>query len=264
MVDSRHEQLDRFGFRFTRGGAHLSRTMMLDELETLLSSVDGLDATQADYRRAIQEENYLGKRSQQTRALTYRHLADLYALDPEVTLFRTLTYFWKRDPQGHPLLALLCAYARDPVLRLSAPFILGMAEGTTTGREEMEVFLEEVEPGRFSKATLRSTAQNLNGSWTQSGHLTGHVRKVRRRPEATPGAAAYALLLGYVTGERGESLFRSNYANLLDCPLERRMELADVAARQGWLVFKRVGDVIEVLFPQLLTPQEQEWMREQS
>jgi hypothetical protein len=196
--------------------------------------------------------------------LTYRHLADLYALNPNVTLFRTLTYFWKRDPQGHPLLALLCAYARDAVLRLSAPFILEMTAGTATGREEMEAFLDAVEPGRFSKATLKSTAQNLNGTWTQSGHLVGRVRKVRTQAEATPGAVAYALLLGYLAGERGESLFRSDYARLLDCPLERAVDLAEEAARRGWIVFKRVGDVIEVLFPQLLTPQEQEWMREQS
>jgi hypothetical protein len=238
--------------------------MMLDELETLLSETDRPGASQADYRHAIVEENCLGKRSQQTRALTYRHLADLYSLDPKVTLFRTLTYFWQRDIQGHPLLALLSAYARDAVLRMSASFILDMPQGTVTGREEMEAFLDSVEPGRFSKATLRSTAQNLNGTWTQSGHLSGRVRKVRTRPAATPGAVAYALLLGYLTGARGESLFRSEYVRLLDCPVDRAVEVAEVAARQGWIVFKRVGDVIEVLFPQLLTPQEQEWIREQS
>jgi hypothetical protein len=264
MTDSQHTHLERFGFTFSRGGAHLSRTMMLGELETLLSATDRPNATQADYRHAIVEENCLGKRSQQTRALTYRHLADLYSLDPQVTLFRTLSYFWSRDPQAHPLLALLSAYARDAVLRMSAPFILTMPQGTVTGREEMEAFLDSVEPGRFSKATLRSTAQNLNGTWTQAGHLMGKVRKVRTRPEATPGAVAYALLLGYLTGARGESLFRSEYVRLLDCPVDRAVELAEVAARQGWIVFKRVGDVIEVLFPQLLTAQEQEWIREQS
>lgn len=258
------KNVEPFGFRFARGGAHLSRTMMLDELERLLAFAEQPNATPEDFRRAVEDENCLGKRSQRTRALTYRHLVDLYALDPQVTLFRTLHHFWGRDPDAHPLLALLTAYARDAVLRLSAPFVLTLPQGTTTERADMERYIESIAPGRFSKATLRSTAQNVNGSWTQSGHLTGKVRKTRSRAQATPGAAAYALLLGYLSGERGESLLRSEYAKLLDCPPERIVELAEIAGRRGWLVFKHVGNVIEVLFPTLLTAQEQEWIREQS
>jgi len=77
----------------------------------------------------------------------------------------------------------------------------------------MEGFLDAQEPGRFSKATLKSTAQNINSSWThyQSGHLAGRVRKVRARAVATPGAASLALLLGYVSGLRGgDWLFKRN------------------------------------------------------
>jgi hypothetical protein len=113
----------RFGFRLQRSSTHTSRTMMLEELRGVLSSVDRPEAGKVDYRRAIDDENCLGKRSSKTRLLTYRHLSDLYALDPSLILFRTLVYFWQRDPCGQPLLALLCAYARDPILRSTASCI---------------------------------------------------------------------------------------------------------------------------------------------
>lgn len=256
--------LSRFGFKSERGGAHSSRTIMLEELESLLAYVNRPDATKADYLQAIDEDNCLSKRSGKTRILTFRHLVDLYALDPSLLLFRALLYFWQRDPECRPLLAMLCAYSRDSILRATGPFIIAAHEGTTVSRESVEVCIEGNEPGRFSPATLKSTAQNINSSFTQAGHLTGKVRKVRTKSTATPGSVSYALLLGYVSGARGESLFQTEYAKLLDCSFERALSLAEDASRRGWIVFKRVGDVIEVVFPNLITAEEMEWVREQS
>jgi len=72
------------------------------------------------------------------------------------------------------------------------------------------------------------------------------------------------LLLGYLTGVRGQALFQTEYARLLDCTLNKAIELAEDASRKGWIVFKRVGDVIEVLFPKLINQEEMEWLREQN
>lgn len=264
-VENRHnKKLERLGFSFERGGVHTARTMMLVELRALLSYVDTPGAAKADYLEAIQTANCLGKRSGKTRTLTFRHLADLYALDMSLLVFRALRFFWQRDVDGQPLLAALCAYTRDPMLRATAPFILGFQEGATITRESMEEFIDTQEPGRFSKATLKSTAQNINSSWTQSGHLAGRVRKMRARAVATPGAVSLALLLGYVSGLRGESLFKSDYTKMLDCSFERTIELAEDASRRGWISLKRVGQVVEVLFPNLITAQEMEWLREQN
>jgi len=94
--------------------------------------------------------------------------------------------------------------------------------------------------------------------------LTGKVRKIRTRANPPPGAVSFALLLGYLTGARGGSLFNTEYAKLLDCSFERALSLAEDASRRGWIVFKRVGDVIEVMFPNLITAEEMEWVREQS
>ncbi|WP_291982952.1 hypothetical protein [Candidatus Accumulibacter sp. ACC005] len=267
MTDAKvsgENKLERLGFSYERGGVHTARTMMLVELRALLSYVDKADAARTEYLEAIQTANCLGKRSGKTRALTFRHLADLYALDPNLLVFRALRFLWQRDVDGQPLLAALCAYSRDPILRASAPFVFGFQEGATVTREAMEEFIDAQEPGRFSKATLKSTAQNINSSWTQSGHLVGRVRKVRARAASTPGTVSFALLLGYVSGLRGESLFKSDFSRMLDCSFEKTIEMAEDASRRGWISLKRVGQVVEVLFPSLLTAQEMEWLREQN
>lgn len=235
---------------------------MLEELQTLLGYVNNPSATKTEYLKAIRDDNCLGKRSAKTRLLTYRHLVDLYSLDLSIPIFRALLYFWERDLEGHPFLALFCSYSRDAILRMSAPFILQYAEGATITREALEEFLEDNYPARFSAATLKSTAQNINSTWTKSGHLAGKAKKVRSKAKATSSAVAYALFLAYLTGERGENLFASEFVKILDCSKDRAVELAEEAARRGWIVFKRVGNVMEVLFPNLLTPTELEWLRE--
>ena len=253
--------LQSYGFSGETGGAHASRTIMVDELHRLLGVVQDPIADREQYRIAIIEENALGKRSTKTRSLTYRHLVDLYGLDPNILIFRGLRYFWDRDPEGQALLAFLCAFARDGLLRSSAPFITSTPEGVTVSREAMEAHIEAVFPDRFSPATLKSTAQNLNSSWTKAGHLAGRAVKTRCRAHPTPGNAAYAVFLGYLAGLRGLSIFNSPYAKLLDCSAERSLELAQQAGQKGWLSINHIGDVVEVSFPNLLQRTDREWLQ---
>ena len=264
MSGTKKNKLIRFGFTFKRSSVYSARTIMLEDLKLLLSYVSDSNAQKNDYIHAIIHDNCLRKRSVKTRELSARHLVDLYSLDPSVILYKALLYFWTKDPASQPLIALLCAYARDPIVRLSASFIFSFSEGQAVTREALEEFIEKQEPGRFSKATLKSTAQNINSSWTKSGHLIGRTKKIRSRAKATPGSIAYALLLGYLTGVRGESLFTTEYARLLDSSFDYLVHLAEDASRRGWIVFKRVGSVMEVLFPNLITTQEMELIREQN
>lgn len=264
MTETNNDKAKRFGFNLKRGGAHTSRTMMLEELEGLLSYVGHPKAKKSDYLKAIDDENCLRKRTGSSRKLTFRDLVQHYSLDPSTTIFRALLYFWQRDDIGHPLLAFLCTYSRDPLLRSTASFILKFHEGEIVSREALEEYIDTIHPGRFSPGTLKSTAQNINSTWTKSGHLSGRNRKVRSKAKPTPGSVAYALLLGYLTGSRGEALFRTEFSKLLDCPFERAVDLAEEASRRGWIVLKRLGGVIEVLFPNLINSQEMESFREQS
>lgn len=256
--------LKRFGFAFPKGSPHVSRTMMSEELGMLLNYVSDPGAQRADYVRAIVTDNCLGKRTEQNRLISKRYLVELYALDPSLILFRALRFFWKRDENGRPLLSILCAYARDTMLRASAQYILTLPQGSAVSRAGMEAFLDDLAPGRYSPGKLASNARNLNSTWTQSGHLKGRTNKTRSRPRPTAGSVSYALLMAYLSGSRGHSLFTSEYAGLLDCSFDTAARLAEDASRGGWIVFKRVEDVIEVLFPSLITEQEMGWIREQN
>ena len=264
MIKISNEHIVRFGFKLSRGGAHSARTMMLDELSTLLSYINDVQAIKEDYFKAVIDDNCLGKRSGKTRSLTARHLADLYSLDPNVTIFKVLLYLWNRDEKAHPLLALLCTIVRDNIFNCSIPFILGFTEGEIVHREALEEHIENIEPGRFSKATLKSTAQNINSTWTKSGHLKGRRKKIRSTVHPTAGVIAYALFLGYLEGHRGEVLFKTKYIKLLDCSFEKAIELAGEASQKGWIVLKKAGNVIEVLFPNFLNSKEMEWISEQN
>ena len=97
-------------------GTHTSRTIMLDELTALLASCPP-DAAYKDYAFAVADTNVLGKSTLATRKKSLRHLRELYALRADVPVFAGLRSLWWDDPTSRPLLAVLCAAARDPLLR---------------------------------------------------------------------------------------------------------------------------------------------------
>ena len=79
--------------------------------------------------RAIVEGNALGKKTESTRKLSAQRLSELYALDEAVPLFRLLRELWPIDEPGRPMLAFLCASARDPLLRMTAKPVLKARRG---------------------------------------------------------------------------------------------------------------------------------------
>ena len=244
-----------FGFKTGVSGAHTARTMMLADLTTLLGAAPG-EAKREDFNRLIVEENVLGKRTTSNRWLTARHLADLYGLDQGVTVFRLLRVFWNADVPSRPMLALLCAQARDALLRLSAKKVLETQPGETLTSQDFVNFFNRELPGRFSESMTLSLAQNVAASWAQAGFLRGKVQKVRTRPVVTPATAAYALALGYLCGLHGQLLLESQWARLLDVPRDQIIRLAQEASKRGWLDFKGAGNVFEINFRQLLTRKE--------
>lgn len=245
-----------FGFKAGASGAHTARTMMLADLTALLAAVKNKDAKRDDFNRLIVEENVLGKRTTSNRWLTARHLADLYALDPGVTVFRLLRFFWEADPPSRPMLALLCAQARDALLRRSATKVLETKPAETLTTDDFVNFFDRELPGRFSESMTRSLAQNVASSWAQAGFFKGKVSKVRIRPVVTPAVAAYALALGYLCGLHGQLLLESDWARLLDVQRDQVIRLAQEASKRGWLDFKGAGNVFEINFRQLFTPTE--------
>lgn len=252
----------RFGFRSGAKGTHSSRTIMLADLRSLLDAVPR-DASKEDCRKAIVVDNVLGKRTVSTRRSSAQRLSELYALEPGIAVSRLMRFFWDVDPEARPLLALLCAAARDPLLRATAPAVLAVPVDQPVTKDLLEEALAAAVPGRFNTATIQKIARHAASSWTQSGHLRGHVNKVRAHPTATAAAAAYALVLGYLAGSSGQILLTTLWARLLDVPSGGLIALATEASRRRWITFRRSGSVIEARFPTLLTAEEEEARRGQ-
>lgn len=244
-----------FGFRFGDRGTHTSRTLMLDELETVLSSTPP-NAGRNAYAHSIIHENVTDKRTAATRCLTNQRLGELYALDPAVPLFRVLRRCWATDKAGHPLLALLCTLARDPLLRATAPPVLALRPGEELSRQAMTEAVIIAVGDRLNDNIIDKVVRNASSTWTQAGHLQGRVRKIRRRVDPTPLSAAYALLLGYLLGLRGQRLFTTLWARTLDRSTDEIVFLAMDAKRLGFLDLKHAGTVIDIGFGPVLTPDE--------
>lgn len=247
----------RLGFRDGDRGTHSSRTLMFKELNALFDATE-VGALVAEYRRAVVENNVLGKRTRTTREHTVRKLKALYGLDPKFPIFRALRRFWSLDVEGRPLLVMLCAFARDPLLRLTATAVLEADVGSIVPRDRVERLLLDRAPGRFSEASERSIARNVLSSWTQSGHLVGLKEKSRTVAKPTPGSTAFALFLAYLEGRRAQRLFDSVWARILDAPESHLIDLAAAASRRGWIDYRNAGGVIDVRFPELLNPEERQ------
>ena len=249
-----------WGFRSGERGTHTSRTIMLDELSQLLDAAPG-EASRRDYAQAVMEGNCLGKRTAATRKHSLQRLTELYGLDARLLLFRVLKGLWGRHEASRPLLALLLALARDPLLRASARAVVATPFGHELGRQAMKDALSGIVEGRLNDATLDKVVRNASSSWTQSGHLRGRGRKIRQRVAATPAAVAYALVLGFALGRRGRLLFETSWAEVLDAPPGELVEVAVDARRLGLIDLKQSGRMIDVSFPAMLTGRERELIR---
>lgn len=245
------------GFRLGQKGTHTSRTIMLHELTVLLRAA-ARDSSRADYRALIVEHNCLGKRTTATRRLSDQRLSELYALDPDVLLFRSMRQFWLAEASGRPLLALLLALARDPLLRLTAPPLLRLRPGEELGRQALTDALNRGTGSRFNEAVLDKIVRNAASSWTQSGHLEGRSRKTRRVVSPTPAVVTFALVLGYALGARGALLFETLWSKVLDASRDELISCAMDAKRTGYLDMKVSGGVVEVSLSRLLTERERE------
>lgn len=247
---------DALGFREGTSSVHTSRTMMLAELSLVLEHVEK-NATADEYIAAVVDHNVLGKPTQTTRKWSAKRLTELYGLDQNRAVFRLLRHFWEADHSARPMMAYLAASARDPLLRAATPFVISLPVGDAFYKTHAASFLMELYPARFKPTTLLSTSRNLASSWTQAGYLAGRRNKKRTLQVVTPLVATYAFLLGYLSGTRGKMLFDTIWIQMLDRTASEIVDLATDASRQGWLNYKASGSVVEITFPNLLTPKEE-------
>jgi len=223
---------------------------MLDELRATLADAP-VDASHADYVSAIVEHNCLAKPTSATRVLSAQRLSELYALDPDVPIFRIMRSLWRLDEQGQPLLALLVALARDPLLVATAPAVIPLKAGEEFARGPMRQALREAVGSRLNNDTLDKVARNTASSWSQAGHLTGRTFKVRRVVQPTFATVALALFLAYACGTRGEALLDSDWLRAIDCHPSQARALAIDAKRHGLIDLRMAGEVFDLDFDRM-------------
>lgn len=225
----------------------------MDLLRSVLAATPAT-ATRDEYERVAVEENVLGRATRAGRARTFRYLRELYLLDPSRLLFRALRDLWDEDVTAQPLLACLTALVRDSALRATADTLLAAPVGASVDAAVLTGAVAERYPDVYNASTAAKIGRNTASSWTQSGHLEGRSVKRRRRPMVGPVSTALALLLGHLSGQRGEALFSSSWARVLDVPPEDVRRLAADASRKGYLELKDGGGVVEIGFQHLLRP----------
>jgi hypothetical protein len=238
------QRAEQFGLRFGAGGTHQSKTMMLKEIGAYL---DYPSASPTAARELIVGANILDKRTASTRTLTLRHLNGLYGIEPLPPITKALTELWRREDRvGKAQLALLCALARDPLLRDTAVAILEAPVGAPVTWPIIADVFAELYRDRFSEKMLRSLSQNCASTWTQSGHLEGAVKKRRVRVKATPSAVAFAALIATVCGFGGPAILSSPWVRVLDVSADGALDLLRQAEARGLTRVRAAGDVIEI------------------
>ena len=234
-------RLGELGVKSAGGGPHQSKTMMFADLSSLFAS-----GRFQNPESAIVSDNLLGKPSTRAREAALYRLQQLYGVGGKDPIWRVLQALWSREPSERPLVALLTALARDPLLRDGASAVLDASPGQRVRWPDIAATFEAANPGRLSEKMAKSLAQNAASSWTQAGFLRGAVRKERVRSNPTPVVAAFAALLSSLCGFGGQRLLNSRWLSVLDRPIEDRLALLRQAEGLGLVRVRSAGDVLEM------------------
>jgi hypothetical protein len=100
------------------------------------------------YRSAVVTHNVLGKLKVPARN-SIRHLRELYVLSEAVPVFCVLRRMYASDPQGLPLLALLCDWGRDPLFRATTPVVLAISDGAEVQTRTLAQAVAEAFPDQL-------------------------------------------------------------------------------------------------------------------
>lgn len=227
-----------------------SHTIGVPHLVELLQEVP-VDASAERYREAVVEENILGRPTQTGRLRSFRHLRELYWLDPDRPDFSALRHFWDIDPSSRPLLAGLLASTRDEVLRASYSAIAASAVGAPVTSADLAKALQAEFGDDLSESSREKGSRNAGACWTQTGHLVGRSKKVRTEVNAQPAAIAYAAYLGHLAGGRGLGVLDNPWSEILEITPGRSLEALREAHTHGLLDLLVAGNVVDVSFPAL-------------
>jgi hypothetical protein len=216
---------------------HTSRTMMFAELSKVMD-------------HAIEED----KKTKTNQYKTTGYLKQLYGFDVKYNPFKVFKYFWQIAPEtDKPVLSLLYAIGEDFLLAESYPVVASIKLGDKVTIEKLEENIESHHQERYSVNTRRSLAQNLASTWKQAGFITGKVKNIRTQPDIGYYTVAFAFLLAYCNGDRGDFILTSKWSKALSLGDTQIRELAIEAAKRDLLQYQYAGNVTAISFNNLFT-----------
>lgn len=223
---------------------HTSRTLMFAELSKVMNhAIEGGDFN------GILNSNVANKLSSTNLIKTNRYLRQLYRFAKEDLLFRCFIHYWTLvNNEQKSILSLLYALSNDFLLRESIDIVVNTKVGEKVAIEKFEDNIEKYHPGKYSVNTKRSASQNIASSWKQAGYILGKVKNIRVQPVHDYYTVAFALLLSYLHGDRGEYIMLSKWIKALALNTEELRDLIKEAAKRDLLRYQYGGNVTVISF----------------
>lgn len=227
---------------------HTGRTIMFAEFKKVMDH--GIDN---DAYLDTLHLNVFNKATKSGITYTSRFLKRLYDFDISLASFKALKHFWSiSDEQERPLLAILYAIGNDFLLSESIPIVSNTELGMKVTVESIEGNIETLYPHKYSANTKRSIAQNIASSWKQAGFIKGKVKNIRTQPDIGYLVVAFAFILAYLNGVRGDFILKSNWVKALSLDESTMRSLAIEAGKRDLLQYQFAGNVTSITFNNLL------------
>ena len=221
---------------------HTARTLMFEEL----SKVMDFSIEKDNYQESM-ANNVFGKKSEDNIKQTTKFISQLYSFDLNFPPFKILKYFWQiTDGNEKPIIALLFAIQQDYLLTESISVVTESKLLEKVEIEKIEANIEKYHPNRFTKNTLRSVAQNIASSWKQAGFITGKVKNIRTQPELSYNCVAFAFIIAYLNGLRGDFIVSSKWVKALCLNENQLREMAIEASKRGLIQYQFSGNVTSI------------------
>ena len=192
------------------------------------------------------------KKTKTNQDKTTGFLKQLYGFDIKYIPFKLFKYFWQITGENDkPVISLLYALGEDFLLSGSYQVIATTKLGDKVTIEKLEEYIDLHYSGRYSENTRKSLAQNIASSWKQAKFITGKVKNIRTEPDIDYHTVAFAFLMAYCSGDRGDFILKSKWAKALCLGDTQLRELAVEAARRDLLQYQFAGNVTSISFTNL-------------
>ena len=226
---------------------HTSRTLMFAELSKVMNHAINDDT----YLDSL-HQNIANKKTKTNQDKTTGYLRQLYGFDIKYIPFKIFKYFWQiAAEEDKPVITLLYALGEDDLLSESYPIIASTKLGEKVTIEKLEENIKAHYPARYSENTRKSLAQNIASSWKQAHFITGKVKNIRTQPDFGYYAVAFAFLMAYCNGDRGDFIISSKWSKVLCLGDTQLRALAVEAAKRDLLQYQYAGSVTAISFTNL-------------